>query len=404
MNSSLTEKELKPPPNWDRSGLPAWTYLNDELFELEKEELFRRHWQIACHTSDIPEPGCYVTFDIVGERALILRDNEGQIRAFHNLCRHRGSRVVDASKGRCQGAIVCPFHGWSYSLDGTLRGAAKSHTLPDLDQCEWGLKSVEMEIWQGFVFVRFKPGPQPSIAKVLERFSEEVSLYRSEQLLSVEPIECTPAENINWKAIRDVDNEGYHVARAHPALHDLYGQHYFDEPFVNGVSRSYAPFNESAGRMWSVRNYKKFVDQLESPYRELPRAWLYIGIFPNNVLGFYPDAVMFYQDMPFSVSTAAVRGAIYKHPDENRVMRLARYLSTRIDAMAVEEDRQLTLWSFEATRSSAYDGILLSDLEYGVKSYHNALREVIPVMKQKTEPLTGTVSQINSASQSGEVK
>jgi hypothetical protein len=85
-------------------------------------------------------------------------------------------------------------------------------------------------------------------------------------------------------------------------------------------------------------------------------------------------------------------------------MRLARYLSTRIDAMAVEEDRQLTLWSFEATRSSAYDGILLSDLEYGVKSYHNALREVIPVMKQKTEPLTGTVSQINSASQSGEVK
>ncbi|MEC9360946.1 MAG: Rieske (2Fe-2S) protein, partial [SAR324 cluster bacterium] len=126
MNPHVTNAKLEPPPNWDRSGLPYWTYFNEELFELEAEELFRKHWQIACHTSDIPKNGSYITFDLVGERALIIRDDENEIRAFHNVCRHRGSRVLDTSEGRCKSVIRCPFHGWSYNLDGSLRGAAKA--------------------------------------------------------------------------------------------------------------------------------------------------------------------------------------------------------------------------------------------------------------------------------------
>ena len=397
MNLHIPSSELKPPPNWDRSGLPSWTYFNEELFELEAEELFRKHWQIACHTSDIPKQGSYITFDLVGERALIIRDEENEIRAFHNVCRHRGSRVLGSAEGRCRGAIVCPFHGWSYRLDGTLRGPAKAHTFPELDPEKWGLKPLELEIWHGFVFVRFMPGPQPALAKMLERFEEEIACYLPEELVPTEPISCTSPENINWKAIRDVDNEGYHVARAHPSLNDLYGQRYTDEPFVKGVCRSYAPFNKGSGYLWSVRHYKNILDRLANPYNELPRAWVYIGVFPNVVLGLYPDCVTFYQDIPFSVKRAGVRGAIYKHPDENRPMRLARYLSTRIDATAVEEDRQLTIWSYEAMKSSGYDGIILSDLEYGVRTYHDALREILPVMCQEDEPPAGTLIEHNTA-------
>ena len=399
MNAATLTSGQGPPPNWDRSGLSAWTYFNEELFELEMETLFRRHWQIACHVNDIPEPGCYLSFDLVGERALIVRDGGGQVRAFHNVCRHRGSRVVDAAEGRCRGAIVCPFHGWSYSLNGTLRGAAKAQTFPELDPQEWGLKPLEMEIWHGFVFVRFKPGPQPTVAKLLARFDKEVANYLPEDLLPTAPITCTPPQDINWKAIRDVDNEGYHVARAHPSLQDLYGNHYSDEPYVNGICRSYGQFNEGSGRLWSVRHYKKILDQLESPYKELPRAWVYLGVFPNFVLGCYPDSVMFYQDIPFSVQTAGVRGAIYKRPQESRPLRLARYLSTRIDALTMEEDRQLTIWTFEAMKSSGYDGILLSDLEYGVRSHHDALREILPVMRQEDEPPSGAVAEYNAATQ-----
>jgi len=114
----------------------------------------------------------------------------------------------------------------------------KASTFPALDREKWGLKPLEMEIWHGFVFVRFKPGLQPSVANLLDRFDEEVSRYHHVDLLQTSPIECTSPENINWKSIRDVDNEGYHVPRAHPSLNDLYGNKYYDEPFVNGVSRS----------------------------------------------------------------------------------------------------------------------------------------------------------------------
>ncbi|MDE0005654.1 MAG: Rieske 2Fe-2S domain-containing protein, partial [Rhodospirillaceae bacterium] len=78
--------------DWDRGGLAPWTYHSEELTELERDVLFRRHWQLACHVSDVAEPGDYVAFDMVGERALILRGGDGRVRAFHNLCRHRGSR------------------------------------------------------------------------------------------------------------------------------------------------------------------------------------------------------------------------------------------------------------------------------------------------------------------------
>ena len=394
MNLHIPSSKLKPPLNWNRSGLPSWTYFNEELFELEAEELFRKHWQIACHTSDIPKKGSYVTFDLVGERALIIRDDENEIRAFHNVCRHRGSRVLDTAEGRCKSIISCPFHGWSYNLDGSLRGAAKASSFPVLDTKKLGLKTLEMEIW----FVRFKPGPQPSIASLLERFDEEVSSYNHVDLLQTSPIDCSSKENVNWKSIRDVDNEGYHVARAHPSLNDLYGKNYYDEPFVNGVSRAIAPFNEGSGKLWSVIHYKKMIDQFASPHNELPRAWLYIGVFPNYVLGFYPDSVIFYQEIPFSAKETAIRGSTYKRKDENRTMRLARYLSERIDATAIVEDWHLSIMWNEGMKSCAYEGIILSDLEYGVRTHHDALRGILPVMTQEIEPPRGTVADSNKLS------
>ncbi len=367
------------------------SYLNWKL-----KNFSGKSWLWAGHISELAETGDYQCVEMANERALIIRGEDCVVRAFHNVCRHRGSRVLDSAEGMCKSVISCPFHGWSYNLDGSLRGAAKASTFPALDREKWGLKPLEMEIWHGFVFVRFKPGLQPSVANLLDRFDEEISRYLHVDLLQTAPIECTSPENINWKSIRDVDNEGYHVPRAHPSLNDLYGNKYYDEPFVNGVSRSYAPFNEGSGRLWSVRHYKKMIDKFTSPYNELPRAWLYIGIFPNFVLGFYPDSVIFYQEIPFSVKETVIRGATYKRAEENRTMRLARYLSERIDATAMAEDRQLSIMWYEAMKSCAYEGVMLSDLEYGVRTHHDALREILPVMSQEIEPPRGMVAESNN--------
>ena len=286
----MQPRDLSIPAGWDRRGLPGWSYANEELLELEKELLFRQSWQLVGHECELAEPGAYLTLDVAGERALVVRGREGVLRAFHNVCRHRGSRVVAAERGTCRGVITCPFHAWSYNLDGSLRGAARPRTLPPLDPVQWGLKPIELELWQGFVFVRFKPSAQPPVADILAPFADEVAHYRTHALTTLPGGgEWKDELPVNWKAVRDVDNEGYHVPKAHPGLQDLYGHGYSDEPFIRGASRSFAPFNDGPGSLWSVRKYKKLLPEVASLPESHRRAWLYVGFFPNTVLTFYPE-------------------------------------------------------------------------------------------------------------------
>ena len=387
-------RDISVPNDWDRSGLPGWCYHNPALLELEKQHVFREHWQIACHVSDIPEPGNYLAMDVVGERALILRGQDGAVRAFHNICRHRGSRLVADEKGSCRNALVCPFHGWVYNLDGTLRGAARPKSFPPLDKNEFALKALECEVWQGFVFIRFAPGPQPSVADLMKPFEEELAHYRAEEMVPTGDI-WTQETPVNWKSVRDVDNEGYHVAMAHPALQDLYGSTYYDEPFVDGLCRSFATYNPHAGRRWSVRNYVKISPENRALPERLRKAWIYFGLFPNAVIAVTPETVQFYQEFPLGVGRTLLRGGIYRYRQEERAHRLARYLALRIDRDTQAEDVQLTVWSNEAMTSNAFAGFYLSDLEYGVRTHHDHLRKVLPVVTLKEAPEEKDMAEAN---------
>lgn len=384
------------PDDWDREGLPGWSYHSRAFLELEKEHVFASHWQVACHVSDVPEPGDYLAFDMVGERGLVVRGKDGVVRGFHNLCRHRGSRVVADEKGSCKGALVCPFHGWVYNLDGTLRGAARPRSFPDLDRAEFGLKPLELEIWMGFVFVRFHPGPQPSVAELMQPFEAEIAHYNTAGMVPTYGM-WTQESPVNWKSVRDVDNEGYHVAMAHPALQDLYGATYYDEPFVNGVSRSYASYNPHAGRCWSVKRYVGLSQGAGHLPEYLRKAWLYYGLFPNAVIAVTPELVQFYQEFPLSTGRTLLRGAVYRHADESREQAAARYLAMRIDRDTTAEDVQLTIWSNESMQSRAFDRFFLSDLEYGVRTHHDHLRALLPVLNLEEAPAEKDVAGLNAA-------
>ena len=143
MDTALKSPAAPPGNDWDRRGLPAWTYHSEALLQLEIDEIFLNHWQLAGHVNDVPKKGDYFTLDIANERALIVRGDDGEVRAFHNLCRHRGSRVVGDKQGHCKNALICPFHGWVYNFDGTLRGAARPNSFAGLDKSKFGLKPVE---------------------------------------------------------------------------------------------------------------------------------------------------------------------------------------------------------------------------------------------------------------------
>ena len=393
--TDLGFKTVPVPNGWDRKGLPAWTYHSHALFELERQELFLRHWQVAGHMNDIPAPGDWLSFDMLGERAVIMRGQDGTVRAFHNLCRHRGARVVDGVQGHCRNAIVCPFHGWVYNLDGTLRGAAVPSSFGELDRTKFGLKPVELEVFHGFLFVRFDPGPQPSVAQMLAPYEVDFSAYRLFEVLPVSVPSWGTDLAVNWKSVRDVDNEGYHVAMAHPGLQDLYGRTYKDHTLEDGLSVSIGYFGDAPGRTWSVKNYVKLSPASASLPSRLQKAWTYYGLFPNTVFSFTPEAIQFYQEIPISPGLTRTTGRLYRRPNEDRSTRVARYLAYRIDRETSGEDQQLSIWSNESMKSSAFEGFHLSDLEYGVRRHHDRLRGVLPVTQLEKAPLEHEIAARN---------
>ena len=394
--SHLLTTALPPPATWDRRGLPGWSYHSPALFELEREHLFLTHWQVAGHVNDIPAPGDWFAFDLLGERAVVMRGNDGQVRAFHNLCRHRGARVVDGARGHCKGSVVCPFHGWVYNLDGTLRGAARPESFGTMDRSDFGLKPVEMEVFHGFVFLRLHPGPQASVAEWLAPYDADFTAYRATGVLPTSGLDWQQDLPVNWKSVRDVDNEGYHVAMAHPALQDLYGRHYRDLTYPGGLSHSIGEFGDTPGRRWSVRQYLKIAPVQDWLPPHLRKSWTYYGVFPNAVFAFTPESIQFYQDLPLTPGKTRLTGRIYRQPHEGRAMRAARYLAYRIDRDTSKEDQQLSIWSNESMRSTAFENFHLSDLEYGVRRHHDALRDLIPVLNLAQAPPEGEMAARNA--------
>ena len=384
--NDLSSDFIPVPNEWDRRGLPGGTYHSQAMFDLERTEVFLKQWQIAGHVSEIPAAGDWFSFDLLGERAVVMRGRDGVIRAFHNLCRHRGARVVDGASGHCKGAMVCPFHGWVYNLDGSLRGAARPETFGDMDRSQFGLKPVEIEIFHGFVFLRFLPGPQPSVAKWLAPYSTDFADYRAEELLSVKTPDWQTELPVNWKSVRDVDNEGYHVAMAHPALQDLYGRTYRDLNYPGGLNMSDGQFGDQPGRRWSVKAYVKLAPKQEWLPERLRQTWTYYGLFPNAVIAFTPESAQFYQEIPLSPGRTIVTGKLYRRANEDRPTRIARYLAYRIDRETSKEDQQLSIWSNESMKSSAFENFHLSDLEYGVRAHHDGLRQILPVMRLAEAP------------------
>lgn len=384
------------PNDWPRSGLPGWCYHSPALFDLERQHLFLTHWQVVGHENDVPEPGDWISFDLLGERAVIMRGQDGVVRAFHNLCRHRGARVVDGEAGHCKGAIVCPFHGWVYNLDGSLRGAAQPATFGTLDRKEFGLKPVEVENFHGFLFIRFHPGPQPAIAELLAPYEADFAAYGSTRLVPVATPDWSVDLPVNWKSVRDVDNEGYHVPLAHPALQELYGRDYRDIYLPQGLHVSVGYFGDKPGRSWSVRHYVKHTPRQDHLPPHLQRAWTYYGLFPNIVFAFTPEGAQFYHDLPLTPGLTRLTGKVYRQPHEDRAQRLARYLAMRIDRDTSAEDQQLSIWSNESMKSSAFEGFHLSDLEWGLRRHHDGLRRLLPVMTLETPPNEARMTERNA--------
>lgn len=193
-------------------GLAAHDYNDPQTFELDKTKIFYRTWHCAGHVSELAEPGCYVTAQIVDEEVFVVRDAEGRLRAFHNVCRHRGHPLLEG-RGRCGAAIVCPYHAWRYRLDGRLdrAGAADAKALED---AKIGLKPVRLEVFCGLVFVNLDE-KAASLESQIGHVRDSIESFVPEPSALRFVCEARIEHDCNWKISVENYNECYHCPTVH---------------------------------------------------------------------------------------------------------------------------------------------------------------------------------------------
>jgi glycine betaine catabolism A len=202
-----------------RHTLPGRDYHASEVFELERERIFFRRWFYVGRIDGLLEPGDFLAADVVGESVIVVRGKDGELHAFYNVCRHRGSRLCDAeSAGRLRGAIKCPYHAWSYSFDGKLIGTPLLEK-DEIDRDEYGLWPVSVEEYEGFVFVHLdKPalGLRDALAAQGDGSLVEYERFGFGGLRTARQTMTEVASN--WKILVENYNECLHCPTVHPEL------------------------------------------------------------------------------------------------------------------------------------------------------------------------------------------
>ncbi|HKD52929.1 MAG TPA: aromatic ring-hydroxylating dioxygenase subunit alpha [Steroidobacteraceae bacterium] len=369
-------RPAEPPPI--AQGLPAWVYNHPEMTRLEIERILKPSWQIVCHTSQIPSAGDYITFELGADSVIVLRAPDGGIRALRNVCRHRGTRLLEGS-GRCQGRITCPYHGWTYRYDGSLLATPARDSFPGLNLRDYSLAAVHVELALGFVFVCLAAKAPPPPSQMWAPIIEELAPYRLEELVPTQPM-YVEEWNVDWKIAMDNYLESYHVPIGHPGLSRMMTPDYEDQRGIAGIARGISWLREAPSPRWSERVYQKYVGEVTAPHLPEPnrRSWRFYSWLPNLGLDVMPEQMDFFQVLPRRPGKALIRGAAFGLPDARREMRLVRWLGNRINMQVNREDRHLCERLQRGLADSAYLPGPLSSLETWMLEFHDLLRERIP--------------------------
>lgn len=200
-------------------SLPSRYFYDEAVFDREKTSIFFRSWHLVAHVSELRKPGSFVTHDIFEQSVLVVAGHDGAIRAFHNVCQHRGNRLVRDRRGKSP-AFTCGYHAWTYALDGALRGAPCTANLPGFDKAEHGLRPVRVETFASFVFVNLDPD-----AKSVRDMAPEAEAQMRRFLPDLDALELVEQVDVpvaaNWKVIQENSVEGYHFEYSGPAHKEL---------------------------------------------------------------------------------------------------------------------------------------------------------------------------------------
>jgi Rieske 2Fe-2S family protein len=290
--------------------LPGRYYTSIALLREEIERIFYQRWLCVGWENQIPEPGDYLLQQVGDENIIIVRDQAGRVQAHYNLCRHRGTRLCTQLQGRFPKSIQCPYHAWTYSLDGRLIGAPYMHELETFDKADYSLHPVATACWEGFIFINLARTPEPfeqAFAPLIGKFSQ----WRLPELQTVRRIEYEV--QANWKLLFQNYSECYHCPLVHPELvkisdytsgrNDL-----IEGPFLGGfmdIDHEGGSLSKS-GQVCALPIAGLSAEDLRRVY--------YYTLFPTMFLTLHPDYVMVHLLWPKRIDCTQIICAWFFHP------------------------------------------------------------------------------------------
>ncbi|MFF2851178.1 aromatic ring-hydroxylating dioxygenase subunit alpha [Streptomyces sp. NPDC058001] len=287
--------------------LPGRWYTDPEIFRQEQERIFESGWFCAVRSADLAKPGAYRTVHIGRESVLVTRNRAGELRAFLNICRHRGARLCVAESGEVRRTLQCPYHAWTYDLDGRLVAAPHLVRMPDVDRVAYGLVGVGLREWLGYAWVCLADEPpsfeETVMGAAVERLGDAASVehYRAQDLALGRRVSYDV--RANWKLIVENFMECYHCATIHPELTDVLPE------FADGYAAQYyvghgAEFGAGV-RGFTVDGSAGF-GKLPEVTAEQDRRYYAITVKPTLFVNLVPDHVIVHRMFPLAADRTVV--------------------------------------------------------------------------------------------------
>jgi len=358
-------------------------FISPEWFERERQELFAKTWINLGSMRDLDGPNSFFTRDLVvlDKQVLVTCDEDGEVRAFHNVCSHRGMKLVWEESGACPGALVCRFHGWAYNKDGSVRSVPDEGEFHFGDRKNVGLVPLRTEVWNGFIFVNFDDQGSTTLREHLGPLGEKFENFPYDILQLDYRFEIT--ERANWKVAIDAQNEIYHVPMLAP-VHRFLAQGAFASN-----DDGYTRLNDFSHLGWHTR-----YTSVSEPYEEtkfaravaegnpawgaeqilpLDDPFEFHVLFPNMVMSFFGNMMFTYNFLPIDVNHVVWEIRLHFPAPKSLADLVSRECSAKRFRDLLCEDKTGHESIHRGCESQARPVIFLGDQEVQIRAFHRSV-------------------------------
>lgn len=362
---TLTEQSLAISPIERSETIPSDWYINPSFHQLDREAVFAQTWQWVGHLSQVINPGDYFLANVADNPVILLRDREGKLRGFYNVCRHRGGPLATEDSGNCT-MLQCKYHGWTYRLDGALRGVPKFDRVELFNREDYGLIPVNVAVWENLIFVNLSQHPIP-LSEMMQGITERIapiSLSTKRFFRRVDyMVEC------NWKIYIDNYLEGYHVPLVHPELMKMLDFNSYVTETARWHSLQFSPLRNG-----------------DHPYaagKESGDAFYYF-VYPNFMLNILPGRLQTNLVIPLSHDRTLVRfDYFYDDIESPEALAFIQDEITNSDRIQAE-DIDICERVQRGVASRAYDrGRFSVECEQGVYHFQSLLKQSYQAWKDR---------------------